>query len=202
MDASLPWKPKQQQRRAKHNGQYWAFKRAIRYVEYILTVFTATSFVSRRTATIESVNTIQTCSTVQTGITRTLIYIWTKQETACTALQSQIKFILSFCGLSGSIRVVSFYLCLSYDPTCQNFNIDIPFCAKTSCCWCCCLDWRFVYLFDAENEFIFNWELNMSGWESIASSLVELEFKFNYLHLASIIEHDFVSYRYKLPLGC
>ena len=25
MDASLPWKPKQQQRRAKHNGQYWAF---------------------------------------------------------------------------------------------------------------------------------------------------------------------------------
>ena len=26
MDASLPWKPKQQQRRAKHNGQYWAFK--------------------------------------------------------------------------------------------------------------------------------------------------------------------------------
>ena len=28
MGASLPWKPKQQQRRAKHNGQYWAFKRA------------------------------------------------------------------------------------------------------------------------------------------------------------------------------
>ena len=26
MDASLPWKPKQQQRHTKHNDQYWAFK--------------------------------------------------------------------------------------------------------------------------------------------------------------------------------
>ena len=26
IDASLPWKPKQQQRRVNHNGQYWVFK--------------------------------------------------------------------------------------------------------------------------------------------------------------------------------
>ena len=78
------------------------FKLAIQYIVYILTVFTATSFVSRRTATVESIKTIQTCSTVQTGVTGTLIYICTRQETACTVFQSQIKFI-SICGLSGSI---------------------------------------------------------------------------------------------------